>query len=87
MFTIMNSNGEYFHKEGKIILFESQEEVNGFINYFIRYSVQRLHNEGRVTEAMSAPMVILQRSKIHPVDFDVNAVECGVVFCRDLCKK
>ena len=87
MFTIMNSNGEYFHKEGKIILFENQEEANNFINYFIRYSVQRLHNEGRATEAMSAPMVILQRSKLAPVDFDINAVECGVVYCRDLRKQ
>ena len=87
MFTIMRPNREYFHKDGKIILFETPEEANEFLNYFIHYAIQRLHNEGRVAEAMSAPMVITQQSRLIPVDFDINTVECGVVYCKDLRKQ
>ena len=83
MFTIMRGR-EYFHKNGKIILFETSEEANEFLNYFIRYSIQRLHNEGRVAEAMSASMIITQQSRLTPVDFDINTVDCGVVYCKDL---
>ena len=83
MFTIMRGR-EYFHKDGKIILFETSEEANEFLNYFIRYSIQRLHNEGRVAEAMSASMIITQQSRLTPVDFDINTVDCGVVYCKDL---
>ena len=86
MFTIMRGR-EYFHKDGKIILFETPEEANEFLNYFIRYAIQQLHNEGRTAEAMSAPMVITQQSKLTPVNFDINTVECGVVYCKDLRKQ
>lgn len=84
MFTIMRPNREYFHSQGKIIIFETPEEANAFIKAFIQYSVQRLHAEGRTQEAMTAPMVIMQESNLVPVDFDIDTVECGVVFCKDL---
>ena len=86
MFTIMRGR-EYFHKDGKIILFENHQEANEFINYLIRYSVQLLQIEGRVAEAMSTPMIITQQSRLTPVDFDIDTVECGVVYCKDLCKQ
>lgn len=86
MFTIMRGR-EYFHKDGKIILFENPQEANEFINYLIHYSVQQLQSEGRMGEAMSAPMIITQQSRLTPVDFDINAVECGVVYCKDLRKQ
>lgn len=86
MFTIMRGR-EYFHKDGKIILFESPQEANEFINYLIRYSVQRLKKEGSLSEALSAPMIIAQQSQLTPVDFDINTVECGVVYCKDLRKQ
>ena len=86
MFTIMRGQ-EYFHQDGKIILFETPEEANEFLNYFIRYAVQRLHNENRTVEAMSAPMIITHQSRLTPVDFDINAVECGVIYCKDLRKQ
>ena len=86
MFTIMRGR-EYFHKDGKIILFESPQEANEFINYLIRYSVQRLQKEGSLRDALSAPMIIAQQSKLTPVDFDINTVECGVVYCKDLHKQ
>lgn len=86
MFTIMRPNQEYFHSQGKIIIFETPEEANAFINALVHYSVERLQAEGRTQEAMTVPMVIMQESNLVPVDFDINTVECGVVFCRDLCK-
>ena len=86
MFTIMRGL-EYFHKDGKIILFENPQEANEFISYFIHYSVQRLQSEGRMGEAMSAPIIITQQTRITPVDFDINTIECGVVYCKDLRKQ
>lgn len=86
MFTIMRPNREYFHSQGKIIIFETPEEANEFVNAFVHYSVQRLQAEGRTAEAMTAPMIIMQESNLVPVDFDIDTVECGVVFCRDLRK-
>ena len=85
MFTIMRGR-EYFHKDGKIILFESPQEANEFIKYLVHYSVQRLEREGRLGEALTAPMIITQQSQLTPVDFDIDTVECGVVYCKDLCK-
>lgn len=86
MFTIMRPNREYFHSQGKIIIFETPEEANEFVNAFVRYSIQRLQAEGRGSEALTAPMIIMQESNLVPVDFDINTVECGVVFCKDLRK-
>ena len=86
MFTIMRPNREYFHSQGKIIIFETPEEANAFVNAFVHYSVQRLQAEGRGAEALTAPMIIMQESSLVPVDFDINTVECGVVFCKDLRK-
>ena len=86
MFTIMRGL-EYFHKDGKIILFENHQEANEFISYFIHYSVQRLQSEGRMGEAVSAPIIITQQTRITPVDFDINTVECGVIYCKDLRKQ
>ena len=86
MFTIMRPSREYFHSQGKIIIFETPEEANAFVNAFVHYSVQRLQAEGRGAEALTAPMIIMQESNLVPVDFDINTVECGVVFCKDLRK-
>jgi hypothetical protein len=84
MYVIKQIDGTYFHKDGKIILFESQNQINEFLNYFIQYSVSRLAHEGRKNEAMTAPMTIMSGSIAMPVDFDINTVECGVVWAGDL---
>ena len=86
MYTIMRGR-EYFHKDGKIILFENPQEANEFIDYLIRYSVQQLQSQGRVGEAMSAPMRIIQQSCLTSVNFDIDNVECGVIYCKDLRKQ
>jgi hypothetical protein len=59
MYVIKQRDGTYFHKDGKIILFETENEVNAFLNYLVQYSVNRLSREGRMQEAVSAPMVIM----------------------------
>ena len=56
------------------------------MNYFLQYAIQRLQNEGRGMEAMSAPMVLSQ-FQLMPVNFDIETIECGVVFCKDLRKQ
>lgn len=84
MYIIKQKDGTYFHRDGKIILFESQNQINEFLNSFIQYSVNRLVREGRQNEAMSAPMKIMTGSIVMPVDFDINTVPCGVVWAGDL---
>lgn len=86
MYVIKQQDGTYFHTGGKIILFETEREINEFLNYFIQYSVNRLSREGRKGDAMLAPMRIRTESVAMPVDFDINTVECGVVYARDMRK-
>ena len=84
MFAILRPNREYLHRDGKIILFESPEEANEFVNALIQYSIQRFQSEGRMMEAMSASMVIMREMNLVPVDFDIETVECGVIYCKDM---
>lgn len=84
MYVIKQRDGTYFHKDGKIILFESENEINAFLNYFINYSVDRLSREGRKHEALSAPMRIMSESIAMPVDFNIDTVPCGVIWARDM---
>ena len=84
IYTIQQRDGTYFHKGGKIILFETDGEINEFLNYFVQYSVDRLSREGRMREAMTAPMRIMTESVAMPVDFDINTVPCGIIYARDM---
>ena len=84
MYVIKQRDGTYFHKDGKIILFENEREINDFLNYFARYAVDRLVREGRQHEAMMAPMTIRSDSIVMPVDFDINTVPCGVIWAGDM---
>ena len=86
IYIIQQKDGTYYHKDGKIIIFESEQEINEYLNCFIQYSADRLAREGRTMEAMSAPMVIMSESNITPVDFDINTVPCGVIFAKDMRK-
>lgn len=84
MYVIKKKDGMYFHKDGKIILFENQRQINEFLNQFVQYSVNRLVREGRKQEAMTAPMTIMSGSIAMPVDFDIDTVPCGVIWAGDL---
>ena len=86
MFCIMRKNGAYYHNKGKIILFESEYEAENFINMFVQYSTNRLMSERKIIESMEAPMSIMHDSQITRVNFDIDTVECGVVYARELMK-
>lgn len=87
IYTIKQKDGTYYHKDGKIIIFENEQEINEYLNCFIQYSADRLAREGRTMDAMSAPMVIMSESNVMPVDFDINTVPCGVIFAKDMRKR
>ena len=86
MYVIKQQDGTYFHTGGKIIIFETDYEVNEFLNYFTQYSVNRLSREGRRQEAMTAPMRIMTGSIVMPVDFDIKTNEDRIVYLRDMRK-
>lgn len=87
IFTLQQRDGTYFHKDGKIIIFENENEINEFLNCFVQYSVDRLSREDRMREAMTAPMRIMTDSVAKPVDFDINTVPCGIIYARDMRKR
>lgn len=87
MYTIMYDGSSYFHDEGKIILFESPQEANNFINIFTQYSINRFAQEGLQEEIMMASMKIMTRCRIAPVDFDVEKVECGTISAKEFLEK
>ena len=84
LYVIKQQDGTYFHKDGKIILFESKSEINQFLNIFTQYSVNRLTRERRMSEAMSAPIRIMSESMAIPIDFDINKVECGTIYAKEI---
>ena len=71
-----------------VSLEQSEDEAQNFINMFIQYSTERLIYETRnPLDGMKAPMKIMNESQIIPVDFDIDTVECGVVYARELMDK
>lgn len=87
MFVIQHASRLYFHNKGRIILFESEEEANNFMNMFIQYSTDRFLQEGCIGEAMQVPIIAMQECQIVYVDSDIYNVECGTVFARELFEK
>lgn len=83
MYVIMHSNNCYFHNKGRIILFETQDEIQYFLELFSRYSTQRLMQEGNPIGAMQASMSIRSGCQIVP-NFDTTKVTCGTVTMRQL---
>ena len=84
MFIIKPQNGICFHNKGRIILFETTKEAQSFMNMFVQYSTNRLAQEGNAEEIMRVPIFAVSECRIIPVDFDIQKVECGVVFAREL---
>ena len=84
LFVIKRTNGAYYHNKGRIILFETEKEAENFINTFISYSIDRLMAENKPLESAQATIAIISQSQIIPVDFDIEHVECGTVYVREL---
>lgn len=84
MFVIIHNSGLYFHNKGRIILYESQQEAQNFMEMLVNYSTNMLAQSGRIGEMMQVPIVIMHECRVLPVDFDINTVKCGTVLCREL---
>lgn len=87
MFVIMHNSGLYFHNKGRIILFESQQEAQYFLELFSQYSMQRLAQESNPMEAIQVPMILQRECKTIPVDFNINTIECGTILASELLEK
>ena len=82
MYVIMHSNNCYVHNKGRIILFESQDEIQYFLELFSQYATQRLMQEGNPIAAMQASMTIQSRCNVVP-NFD-REVTCGTITMKEL---
>lgn len=87
MFVIMHNSGLYFHNKGRIILFESQEEAQYFLELFSQYSMQMLAQEGNPMKIMQVPIILQNECRITSADFDIEKVECGTVLASELLEK
>ena len=87
MFVIMHNNGLYFHNKGRIILFETQDEAQYFLELFSQYSMQRLAKEGNPMAIMQVHMVLQSECKVMQPNFDINKVKCGTVLMKELFEK
>ena len=83
MYVVMHSNDLYLHNKGRIILFETQDEAQYFLELFSRYSTQRLMQEGDPLGAIEASMTIQSRCNVIP-NFDTTKVTCGTITMRKL---
>lgn len=87
MFVIIHQSGLYFHNKGRIILFESQQEAQYFLELFSQYSMQMLAQEGNPMKIMQVPIILQNECRITSVDFDIEKVECGTVLASELLEK
>lgn len=87
MLVIIHQSGLYFHNKGRIILFESQQEAQYFLELFSQYSMQMLAQEGNPMKIMRVPIILQNECRIIPVDFDIEKVECGTVLASELLEK
>ena len=83
MYVIMHSNNCYVHNKGRIILFETQDEIQYFLELFTQYSTQRLMQEGNPIAAVQASMTIHSQCNVIP-NFDITKVTCGTITMREL---
>lgn len=75
LYVIKDSQGYYFHNQGRIILFETPDQANRYLQEFVQYAAAR----GGIF-----PLTVMSNSHIMPVDFDINNVECGTVYAADI---
>ena len=84
LYVIKCSDGSYFHNKGRIILYESQDQAQVYLQEFIRYAIQRVAQEQGRLASMTVPTTVISETYITPIDFDVDSVECGTVYLADL---
>lgn len=78
-------NGLYMNDHGKIILFNSKEEIDFFINNFINYSMQRASGaEGALDPFGIISLGNIKRDIQIDVWKDVKSCTCGTIKYEDL---
>ena len=84
MYVIKHQNGYYFHKKGKIILCNTQEEAKLLLNGFFNYSTARIMNErnGNPMDIFEVHGVI-NNFFIAEQDF-IEEPPCGIIKFQDL---
>lgn len=87
MFIIQHASKLYFHNKGRIILYETRQEAESFLDMFIQYSTSRLAQMGKLSAAMQTGIIIMNECEIKPAGFDIENVKCGVVWMKELFDK
>ena len=77
-------NGLYINDHGKIILFNSKEEIEFFINNFINYSMQRASAEGTIDPFSIMSLGNIGRDVQIDEWKDVKSCTCGTIKYEDL---
>ena len=80
---VIKTKGCYWHNKGRIILYETQNQAQRYIEEFIQYAMARVAQEDPMA-TFSVPITVMQNSVIVPVDFDIDNVECGTVYVTDI---
>lgn len=87
MFVVQHNSGLYFHNKGRIILFNSQEEAQYFMELFEQFSMHQLAQDGDPMAIMKVPMILRSECVIKFLDFDLNEIKCGTVMASELLEK
>ena len=77
-------NGLYINDHGKIILFNSKEEIEFFINNFINYSMQRASAESTIDPFSLMALTNMNRAVQIDEWKDVKSCTCGTIKYEDL---
>ena len=75
MFVIKHPSGQYFHKDNQIILYESPEQAQIYINAFAQWGMNKISqmNSQRIDPfALMNFQTELQNCTIMPIDFDLE---------------
>ena len=84
LYIMKNADGYYFHCKGKIILFESVQQAQIYLQRFIQWGAQKHLENGDQGAAMTFPMIVQSQTKLMEIDFDPDTVPCGTVYATDL---
>lgn len=84
MYVIMDTtSGYYFHKKGKIIVFERPEEAQWFLQSFQQYAINRHVQEQQNPMSIMVAQQIISKLAVVQKDF-LETPECGIIMFKDL---
>ena len=83
MLVLKLPNGYYFHKKGKIILFNSADEAQYMLNGLLQYSINRKMQEDQDPFAIMEIQQIISQFALMERDFQ-SEPECGTINFSEL---